>query len=407
MKRKERIICGLDVGTWKTCLIAVREHRDGRIELVDRGFSSSAGLAKGIIVNPEEVVASILNAGKEVRSRSRIPANSVVAGISGNHIKSYRFNGSVEVQGKHSEVTARDMENAIRAAAIPLFPEQEIIHILPQEFFINGRGGIKNPVGLTGSQLDVDLHVISCDSALCQSLINASNKAGMAVKRIILQSIASGEAVLTAEEKELGIVVIDIGGGTTDIAVFVKNSIPFVSVIPVGGAHFTRDLVEALPTSREEAERIKIAVGNVLPDPIPLDEMVAVQGLGNRGREDIPRKRICEYLHDRGAELLELVRDEILRSGMRQELVGGAVLTGGGSLMAGIIELAESILNMPVRQGAPLPFDGLPKELMHPIYSSAIGLALFEAQKNTQLDFQDKIPSKPSWIDIIMDWLGK
>jgi cell division protein FtsA len=407
VKNKDRIICGLDIGTCKICLVVLRSYPDGKVDLVASGFSKSAGLAKGTIVNPSEVTASISKARLEVKSKSRIPANSVVAGISGNHIKSHRFSGVVQVQSKHGEVTARDMENAIRAASIPLFPEQEIIHILPQDFIINGRGGTKNPVGMAGTQLGVNLHVIACDSALCQSLINAVNKAGIEAKRIILQSIASGEAVLTPEEKYLGSVVIDIGGGTTDIAVFAKDSIPFVSVIPVGGMHFTRDLAEGVSTSREEAERIKIEYGSVLPEQIAPEEVVSVQGLGLRGSEDISRKKVCEYLHDRGAELMELVRNEIERSGMKEELVAGAVFTGGGSMMAGLLEMAEHTLEMPVRQGLPLEFGGLPKDLMHPIYSSAVGLAIFEAQKSTQLDFQDRMPSKPSLIEIIMDWLKR
>jgi cell division protein FtsA len=247
--------------------------------------------------------------------------------------------------------------------------------------------------------------VISCNSALCQSLINAVNKARIEVKRVVLQAIASGEAVLTPAEKELGAVVIDIGGGTTDIAIFVKDSISFVSVIPVGGAHFTSDLVKGLHTSTEEAERIKIERGNVLSDKVSPDEMVAFQGLGLREQVSVPRKQICEFLHDRGAELLELVGDDILHSGMRENLIAGAVLTGGGSMMEGIVELAESILDMPVRRGVPLGFEGLPKELTHPIYASVIGLILLDARKGTLSDFQNKPPSKRSLYDIILSLL--
>jgi cell division protein FtsA len=405
VKAKERIICGLDVGTWKTCLVMARLRRNGSLEMMASGFSSSAGLTKGVIVDPAEVVTSIRRAAEEVRSASRISANRVIAGITGAHVKSHQFHGSVPIQGKHGEITAKDMENAVLAASIPLFPEQAIIHILPQEFFVNGYEGIKNPVGLAGSQLNVNLHVISCNSALCQSLINAVNKARIEVKRIVLQSIASAEAVLTPEEKELGAVVIDIGGGTTDIAIFVKDSISFTSVIPVGGAHFTSDLVKGLHTSREEAERIKIECGNVVPDMVGPDEMVVFQGLGARGPVNYPRKQICEFLHDRGAELLELVGEDIAHSGVRENLTAGAVLTGGGSMMEGILELAESILCMPVRQGVPLGFEKLPKELVHPIYASVIGLVLLDAQKGVLSDFQNRPRSRPSLIDIILSLL--
>jgi len=407
MKRRERIVCGLDIGTWKTCLVMARARRDSRLEIIASGFSNSGGLIKGAIVNPEEVVKSIRQAAAEVKEASSISVGSVVAGISGSHIQSHRFHGSVPIQEDHGQITAKDMESAILAASIPLFPQQETIHVLPQEFRVNGYGGIKNPVGLAGSQLDIDLHVITCNNALCQSLVNAVNKARIEVRRVILQAIASGEAVLTPEEKELGTAVIDIGGGTTDIALFVKGSVSFVSVIPVGGTHFTRDLVEGIHTSREEAERVKLEVGSVLPDLISPDELVPVQGLGMRGLNNLLRKEICAFLHDRGAELLELVANEILHSGARKDLIAGAVLTGGGSMLEGMTELAEIILDMPVRQGIPIGFEGHTKELSHPAYSCAVGLALLEAHKDIPWDLQDKSPSKPSFLDRILAFLER
>ncbi len=406
MKRNQRIICALDIGSSKTCLIMARVHPNGKLEMIASGFSNSYGLSKGVVVDTAEVVASIRRAVEEVESKSDIAANSVVVGISGNHIESHNFRGAVPVQGKHSEVTARDMENAIRAAqSIPLSSENEIIHMLPQEFFVNCYSGIKNPIGLSGSQLDVTIHVISCNSSLIQSFINAANKAQIEVQRVVLQSIASGEAVLTPEEKDIGTVVIDIGSGTTDIAVFIKNSISFASVIPVGGVHFTQDLVAGLRTSRKEAERIKIEHGSVLPERIAADEMIAVQGLGMRGAYSFPRKVMCEYLRARGAELLELARNDIFNSGTGEKLIAGAILTGGGSMLDGIVELAESILEMPVRHGLPLEFQGLPKELIHPIYACAVGLTILEAQKIIQQDSKKK-PLFVSWlIDRIMSWI--
>jgi cell division protein FtsA len=384
-----------------------RALNNGRLEMVSSGFSNSHGLVKGMVVNLEEVVASIRRAAEEAESKADITANCVVAGISGNHIKSHNFHGVVEVQGKNGEVTPEDMENAVRAASIPLSQERDIIHVLPQEFFLNGQGGIRNPVGLTGPQLDVNLHVVSCDSALSQSLVNAANKAQIKVKRIALQSIASGEAVLTPEEKELGTAVIDIGGGTTDIALYVKDSICFSSVIPVGGAHFTRDLIEGLRTSRDEAERIKIEFGSVLPEGIPPDETVSIQGLGARGTYNSSRKEMCEYLYYRGAELLELVKNDLTHSGVRERLVGGAVLTGGGSLMEGIVELAERILDMPVRQGIPLGYEGFSAELAHPTYACAVGLTLLEAQRASHQDFLNRSPARRSWTDRILSWFER
>ena len=407
MRGSEEYVCGLDVGTGKTCMIIACARSDGRLEMMASGFSDSRGLVKGIVINQQEAVASILRAAGEVESKSKRSANSVVAGISGSHIQSYNFRGSVLVRGKNLEVTTQDMESAIHAArSIPLPPEREIIHVLPREFFLNKQGGITNPVGLSGSQLDADLHVVSCDSSMCQRLVSAANKAQIEVRKVILQSIASGEAVLTPEEKEVGAVVVDIGSGTTDIAVYLKNSICFTSVIPVGGENFTLDLVEGLHTSRNGAEHIKIEFGNVLPDLISPDEVVTVQGLGTRGQHDFPRKRICEFLHDRGAELLEIVRGDILHSGVRDKLVAGAVFTGGGSLMQGILDLAETVLDMPVRLGLPMGFEGLEKELAHPGYACAIGLTMLEAQKKTQKDFSDMPAPTPalSLVDRILSW---
>ncbi len=405
MKKRDRIICALDAGTCKTCLLIARLFPDGGLEMLASGFAGSCGLAKGVVVNVEEVAASIRRAAKEAESRSSISANRVVAGISGKHIQSHNFRGSIEIRGNHCQVTAGDMYHAVRAAqSIPLSPEREIIHLLAREFFVNSRGGIKNPVGLIGSQLDADLHVVSCDGALSQSLIHAANQAEIEVKRLILQSLASGEAVLTPEEKELGAVVIDIGGGTTDIAVFLEHSVCFSSVIPAGGANFTRDLVEGFQISREEAERIKVEWGSVLPDQVDPDGFVEVQGLGMRGARDIPLRTICENLGDRGAELLEMVRNDIARSGVRHKLVSGAILTGGGSMMKGLLELAESVLDMPVRQGMPRGFTGLEKELAHPIYACVVGLALLEAQHTSLQDFQLLPPPMPSLTHRILSW---
>jgi cell division protein FtsA len=408
VKRKEQIICGLDVGTQKTCLVVARSYPNGKLEVVGSGFAISCGLTKGVIVNSAEVVNSIRRALEDLQLRFNSSVSSVVAGISGYHIKSHIFRGAVPVQGKHSEITVRDVQNALRAAqSIPLSPERDIIHLIPKDFVVNSRGGITNPVGLTGSQLDVDLHVISCDAALNQSLINAANKAQIEVRRTVIQSIASGEAVLTPEEKEAGTVVIDIGGGTTDIAVFVNNSIHYASVIPVGGEHFTQDLVAGLRSSRKEAERIKTELGNVLPELIAEDEMVAVEGLGMRGTYDFPRKKICVYLRARGAELLDLVKKDLVDSGLNGRLIAGAVLTGGGSLMEGILELAENILEMPVRRGFPRGFQGRTEEMAHPSYACALGLTIVEAQKIAQQDIQDNSTRMTSLMDRILSWIEK
>jgi cell division protein FtsA len=305
-------------------------------------------------------------------------------------------------------VTQQDMVQVIHAAqSIPIAPGREIIHVLPQEFFLDNRGDIHNPIGLTGSRLDVNIHVVTCDSALSQNVINAVNRADMRVRKVVLQQLASAEAVLTPDEKELGAVVIDIGGGTTDTALFVKKAIRSSSVIPVGGAHFTRDLAVGLRTPIEDAERIKKEFGSVMPEGIADDEVVETPGVGTRDPRNLPRKMVCEILRARAVELLELVKDQIATSGEREQLLAGAILTGGGSMLNGIIALAEEILEMPVRQGFAQDVQGLTEELSHPVYAGAIGLAIFEARGgNDHMKPAGKGPSSPWPMSRILSWVG-
>jgi cell division protein FtsA len=408
VSKKEPIVCGLDIGTTKICMMIVRVLPDGRLEVVSSGYSNSGGLKKGVVVDLEEAAASIRKAAEEAELKSGILVDWVTIGISGDHIQSYNCHGAVSIEGKNQEVTQEDTAQVIHAAqSIPIEPGREIIHVLPQEFFLDNRGDIHNPVGLTGSRLDVDIHVVTCDSALNQNLINAVNKAEMRVKKVVLQQLASAEAVLTRDEKELGVAVIDIGGGTTDIALFVKNAIRFSSVLPVGGAHFTRDLAIGLRTPIEDAERIKKEPGSVVLEGIADDEVVVTPGVGTRGPRDLPRKMICEILRARAVELLELVKDQITKSGEHEQLLAGAVLTGGGSMLNGIIELAEEILEMPVRQGFPKDVQGLTEELSHPVYAGAIGLAVFEAHSDTGPKKRPGRANSAPWlINRILSWVG-
>jgi cell division protein FtsA len=406
---KEEIICGLDIGTSKICMMIARSRAGGNLELLSSGYSDSAGLKKGVVVDLEEAAASIRKAADEAESKSDVSVDWVYAGVSGDHLQSFNCHGAISVEGKHHEVTEEDMVQAMHAAqSIPVPPGREIIHVLPQEYFLDSRGDIQNPVGLTGSRLDVNTHVVTCDSALLQNLVNAVNKAQMRVKRTVLQQLASAEAVLTPDEKELGIAVIDIGGGTTDIALFAKSSIRFTSVLPVGGAHFTRDLAVGLRTPLEDAERIKKAYGTVIEEKISDDEVVEVPGVGTRSARDLPRKMMCEILTARAVELMELVKKQLIHSGEREKAVAGVVLTGGGSMLEGMLELSEQILEMPVRQGLPRSVHGLVDELCHPVYATAIGLAMFGAQEsgNGGKRHSGKAGSIPLFINRLLSWVG-
>jgi cell division protein FtsA len=381
-------------------MMIAQAHRDGGVELISSGYSNSSGLKKGVVVDLDEAAVSIRKAADEaeLKANAALKANVsvdwVTVGASGDHFQGFNSRGAISIEGNHQEVTAEHMAQVIGAAqSIPIPADREVIHVLPQEFFLDDQGGIQNPVGLFGSRLDVNIHVVTCQTTLNQNMVNAVNKAQMRVKKVILQQLASAEAVLTKDEKELGVAAIDIGGGTTDIAIFLRNAVQFTKVLPVGGAHFTRDLAIGLQTPLEDAERIKKESGTVLTERVQNDETIAVPGMGTRAARSVPRKLVCEILRDRAVELLELVKDQISKAAENERLIAGAVITGGGSMLDGVLDLAEETLGMPVRQGLPLGVQGLTDELSHPVYATAIGLALFGAE---EAGYRRKAPGKPS-----------
>ncbi len=409
MSKNNRIICGLDVGTTKICMMIARAHSDGGLEVLSTGYANSSGLKKGVVVDLEEASASIRKAADEAESKSGISVDWVTIGAAGDHFQSFNSHGAVTIEGNHQEVTAEEMEQVIRAAqSIPIPPDREVIHVLPQEFFLDDHGGIINPVGLFGSRLDVNIHVVTCQSAQNQNLINAVNRAQMRVKRVILQQLASAEAVLTRDERELGTAVIDIGGGTTDIAVFIKNAVQFTKVLAVGGAHFTRDLAIGLQTPMEDAERIKKESGTVLTERTLEGEAVVIPGMGTRAARSVSRRAICDILRDRAAEILELIKDQLWKAVENERLIAGVVITGGGSMLDGMLELTEETLGLPVRQGLPLGVRGLTEELSHPVYATSVGLALFGAEEaGYRKKNIGKTNGSSGFFGKILSWTGK
>jgi cell division protein FtsA len=408
VNKKNRIVCGLDVGTTKICMMIARAHPEGKLELISTGYANSSGLKKGVVVDLEEAAASIRKAADEAELKSGISVDWVIVGAAGDHFQSFNSHGAVTIEGDHGQVTAEDMSQVIRAAqSIPIPPEREVIHVLPQEFSLDDHDGYQNPVGLSCSRLDVNVHVVTCEAALNQNLINAVNRAQMRVKKVILQQLASAEAVLTRDEKELGVVVIDIGGGTTDIAIFGRNAVQFTKVLPVGGAHFTRDLAIGLQTPMDDAERLKKESGTVLTERLLEGETLEVPGMGTRAARSLLRASLCEILRDRAVELLEIIKDQIRKAGENQPLVAGAVITGGGSMLDGMLELAEETLGMSVRQGLPLGVQNLSDELSHPVYATAIGLALFGAEEaGYRKKGLGKASSTPWLFNRILSWAG-
>jgi cell division protein FtsA len=407
VSRKESIVCGLDIGSTKICMLISRVREDGSLEILGTGYAESAGLKRGMVVDLDQAAASVRKAAGEAETKSGISADWVTIGLSGEGVQSFNCHGAIEIEGKNQEVTRDDMIQVIRAAqSIPAPENREVIHVLPQEFFLDNWGDITNPVGLTGKRLDVDVHVVTCDSALLQNLVNAVNRAQMRVNRVILENLASAEAVLTREEREMGASVVDIGGSTTDLATFSRNSLRSTSVLPVGGVHFTRDLAIGLRTPIEDAERLKKEIGTLDLSSIAEDETITVPGIGSRTARSMPRKLACQILLDRAVELLELIREKLAQEGERDQLLGGVILTGGGSLLAGLAELAERILEIPVRPGLPLGVQGLTEELVHPVYATAVGLALLGArQEGDPFRYSGKAGSSAGFIHRVLSWV--
>jgi len=399
VSKRQEIICGLDIGTTKICMLIARSFPGPGLEVVSTGYALSGGLKKGVVIDLEEAAASIRKAADEAELKSGISVDWVVVGVSGDHVQSFNCHGAISIDGKNNEVSLRHIQQVIHAAqSIPMPAGRDLVHILPQEYILDNRGDIINPVGLTGSRLDVNIHVVTCQESLKQNLVAAVNRAQMRVERVVLQQLASAEAVLTADEKELGAAIIDIGGGTTDIAAFLKQSVRHTSVLPVGGDHFTRDLAVGLCVPIDVAERIKKEFGTVLVDGIAEDETLETQGFGTNGPQRISRKVACQILRDRAVEILELVKAEIARSGIREYLTTGIVLTGGGSMLDGMLPLAGEMLELSARQGIPRGVLGLTDDLFHPVYATAIGLAMYGAGKNGDHAPASGRSSSASWF---------
>ncbi|MGD9850532.1 MAG: cell division protein FtsA [Nitrospirales bacterium] len=376
MSRKEHIVVGLDIGTTKICAVVGEVLEDGSINVIGFGTHGSTGLKKGMVVNMDSTIESIKHAVEDAELMAAVQINSVYTGIAGGHIGSESAQGVVALKKK--EVTKSDIRRAIetaRGCAVP-GPDRQILHVLPREFIVDAQEGIRDPLGIAGSRLEVDVHIVTGAVTSAQNLIRCVTRAGLDVVDIILQPLASASAVLSQEEKELGVVMVDIGGGTTDIAIFADGCIRHSAVIPIGGHQLTGDLATGLPTSYEDAEKIKIRYGVATSQLLRDDEQIEVPSVGGRPPRIIPREIIPTILGPRVEELFELVRREIRRAGYDGMLVAGGVLTGGTSMLSGMADVAEQVLNLSVRIGRPTGLGGLKDIVNNPMYSTAVGLML-------------------------------
>lgn len=376
---KAELIIGLDIGTTKICVVVGEVTEDG-VDIVGIGSSPSTGLRKGVVVNIEETVKSVQKALEEAELMAGCEIRSVYAGIAGSHIKGFNSHGVIAV--KDGEVTPKDVERALEAAsavAIPL--DREVIHTLPQEFIIDEQHGIIHPLGMAGVRLEVKVHIVTGAVTSAQNIVRSCHRAGLDVSDIVLEALASAKAVLTEEEREIGVALVDLGGGTTDIAIFANDSIKHTGVLALGGQNLTNDIAFGLRTPMASAERIKLKYGCAMVDLVRQDEIIEVPSVGGREPRQLSRALLAEICQPRMEEILTLVDQELTRSGYKNLVSAGVVLTGGGALLDGCQELGEQIFNLPTRVGYPRNIGGLKDVVNSPKFATAVGLLCYGAMK--------------------------
>jgi cell division protein FtsA len=374
-KETKNLIVGLDIGTSKIVAMAAELMPDGQMEVRGIGSHESKGLKKGVVVNIEATVGAIQRALEEAELMADAKITRVYTGIAGNHIRSFNSTGMVAIKDK--EVTAIDVDRAVETArAMPIPNDQQVLHILTQEFVIDGQDGIREPLGMSGHRLEVKVHIVTGAVSAAQNIVKCVRRCGLEVADLVLQPLASAVAVLSEDEKELGVALVDIGGGTTDVAIFTHGAIRHTAVIPIAGDQITNDIAMALRTPTPEAEVIKLRHGVALRQLADQREMVEVPGLGDRNARELSRQTLAEVIEPRVEELYNLVQQVLRQSGYEELISSGIVLTGGSAVMQGMVELGEEIFHMPVRIGVPRYSGALADVVRNPRYATAVGLLL-------------------------------
>ncbi|MFK7731719.1 MAG: cell division protein FtsA [Pseudomonadales bacterium] len=386
MANDNKMIVGLDIGTSKIVAIVAEVDADGQVNIVGIGSKPSRGLKKGVVVNIESTIQSIQSAIEEAELMAGCQIHSVYAGIAGSHIRSMNSHGIVAIRDK--EVRQLDVERVIDAAqAVAIPADQKVLHILPQEFLIDDQEGIKKPLGMSGVRLEAKVHLVTCAVNAAHNIEKCIKRCGLEVEDIILEQLASSYSVLTDDERELGVCLVDIGGGTTDIAIFTEGAIRHTGVIPIAGDQVTNDIAMALRTPTQNAEEIKIKYACALAQLAGADQTIKVPSVADRPARDLSRQALAEVVEPRYDELLSLVQAELRRSGFEDLVAAGIVLTGGTSKMEGVIELAESIFHMPVRLGVPINVHGLQDIVRNPIYATGVGLLMYGIKQQQEAEY--------------------
>ncbi len=386
MGKIDNLVVGLDIGTTKVCAIVGEAFEDG-LSIIGIGSHPSRGLRKGVVVNIESTVDSIRKAIDEAELMANCEISAVYAGIAGGHIKSFNSHGMVAV--KDREITEPDVRRVIDAAqavAIPM--DREVIHSLPQEFIIDDQDGIREPIGMNGVRLEAKVHIVTGAVTSAQNIIKCANRAGLNVSDIVLEPLASADAVLSDDEKELGVALLDIGGGTTDLALFSEGSMKHSYVLALGGDHITNDIAVGLRTPAADAERIKKKFGCAYSRICPVEDRIPVPSVGGRQPRELSRKILADIIEPRMEEIMTLVRDEIVRLGLEKSFPAGIVLTGGTSLLEGVQELSEEVFEMPARRGTPENVGGLQDVVSNPMYATGVGLVLYGSRQTRSNRFR-------------------
>ena len=388
---ENKILTGLDIGTTKVCAVIVKEDIGEKLNVVGIGSAPSHGLRKGVVVNIEQTIQSVQQALSEAEHMAGVKVNSVFVGIAGDHIRSMNSKGVVGVARDDHEITAGDVERAISAAkALALPIDREILHVIPQEFIVDEQDGIPDPVGLSGVRLEVEVHLVTAAVTSAQNIVKSVQRAGYVVEEIVLEPLASSLSVLDNDERNLGIALVDLGGGTTDIAMFFEGNIRHTSVVGLGGQHVTNDIAIGLRTPPEQAEIIKIDHACALSDMVKTNETLTVPGVGGRAPRVISRSVLTDIVQPRMEEILNLSYQEMEKSDLLNLMAAGAVITGGGAMLGSTIDLAEKLWGVPVKLGIPKYIGGLTESVRNPIYATAVGLTFYGHQYHEGDSFHKK-----------------
>ncbi len=402
----DEIVVGLDIGTTKTCAVIGFENENGQIEIAGVGVAPSRGMKNGIIVNIDNTVSSIEKAIENAESMALREVTSVVAGISGEHIQGQNSRGIVAVTNRNRTIGSYEVKKVIEGAQAVVIPvDREIIHVLSTDFAVDGQWGINDPVGMSGVRLEAEVHIVTASSTSIQNTLKSINKGGYQCDEIVFNPLASSDAVLSKEEKELGVVLVDIGSGTTDIVVFMNGGVVYTNVLKVGGMHVTNDISEGLKCPLDSAEMIKRKHGCAVIDLVDPSEMIEVPSVGGRAPRSLFKQELTQIIEPRMTEIMDMVDQELMKSGVKGRLRAGVVLSGGGCMIEGCIEVTEKVINVPVKIGVPGDITGLDKEVATPQYATGVGLLKYGIRLKRFRDSSRYSRKGPGVIARIKKWL--